>query len=120
MPNRKTPVSSNYVNAALLANTLRTIFTPASNTTGIKIHSGNCFEYSNTTGYGHFVIAATAPVTMSDGLNVTGSFCVGVGTSNVSAYMIKDETFIPAGYGLYWMSAANGVGTVTDVSWSAA
>ncbi len=123
MPIRKTPTNSNYQAGALLALTSRTIFSAASNTTGIKIHSGSVYERQATDGFGHFVIATSAPSTMADGFNVSKAISYQSGASNFVLYSINDDIFVPSGYGLYWISTtatAAGVGTATDVSWSAA
>lgn len=120
MPNRKTPTASNYQSGALAALTVRTIFTPASNTTGIKIHSGSYYGVESTNGIGHFVIATSAPSSMNDGATISEIISIGVTANAYPSYKIKDDSFVPAGYGLYWISAAVASGASTDVSWSLA
>jgi hypothetical protein len=120
MPIRKTPTNSNYQRAALTLLTSRTIISAASNTTGLKLLSGSCFEQQTGSGFGHFVISTSSPSAMSDGLSVSQMITFVAGANNYCTYKIIDDLFIPSGYGLYWVSDSTSSVTSTDVSWSAA
>lgn len=116
MPTRKTPVNGDYQTGALTALTARTIISPASNTVGIKIAVGSCFDFNN--GFGHFVIAASAPTTMTGGVVVSSVKQYVSGAPNYSTHKIVEDLFIPAGTGLYWINDLLSTNTRTDVSWS--
>lgn len=121
MPIRKTPTSSSYQASILAPLTSRTIFSAASNTTGIQIMNGTAFELQSSSGYGHYVISTSAPSAMTDGLCVSKINSYSIGALNGAAYRIDPDIYVPSGYGLYWISTATvSVGSFNDVSWSAA
>ena len=120
MPIRKTPTASNFQTGALVALVPRTIFSAASNTTGNKIIAGTTYEAQSANGLGHYVIATSAPAAITDGLVISELIYFQSAATNFSLYKIKDDIFVPSGYGLYWVSNISTVATTNDVSWSAA
>jgi len=122
MPIRKTPISTfTSASAVLSALTPKTIFTPASNTTGVKIFAGSAFEYiSGAFGTAHFVIATSAPAAITDGV-VVSTCAISPSTSTTGfSHKIIDDLFVPAGYGLYFINNIASAATSIDVSWSVA
>ncbi len=115
---RKTPTNSNVQSAILAGLTARTIFPSASNTTGIKIHSGSALSIGP--GACQFVIATTAPAALTDGLIVSTIQTANPATNDFFTFKITEDTFVPAGYGLYFISGGTSIVTNTMVSSSVA
>lgn len=122
---RKTPQYSNYQSGVLSALTARTIFTPASNTKGVRIVAGAAEVTGTSFSSGHFVMHTTSPSTMADGLTVseptnkTSIVAGGTTVAYVANSNILDDIFIPSGYGLYFICAQTITDNlITDVSYT--
>ena len=117
MPNRKTPTSSFSLFITQTSLLPRTVFAPAANTKGVKVLVGTAFELQTANGNGHFVISTSAPSALTDGILVSNLITYISGATNQTISKTIDDLFVPAGYGLYYISS--GAGTVfIDASWA--
>lgn len=103
----ETPNGWHYRNTALAANTAETVFTPASNAGGAVLINAGGFTYVGASiSFPSLIAHTSTPSAITDGL-LLFSAIDSAGTGYAMGGMLDMPLSIPAGYGLYFISADN-------------